>query len=187
MATALGLEKDECLGIVAGISWKMMNWGLLHYLRVTMEMHIYKLHWILNPTIISINLCCFLKELQEQKVPLSSPAPLSTEIGLWRLRKERETSGRSWAQFLFWDNILNETQIVKRVKTKKKKRSISHTEKPPIKTTPSPFNLYIMEFDTWMNRFLNYHTWLLDLGDFQSCKPKVISKTVFIVFVKFLF
>lgn len=25
MATALGLEKDECLGIVAGISWKMMN------------------------------------------------------------------------------------------------------------------------------------------------------------------
>lgn len=35
-----------------------------------MEMHIYKLHRILNTTIISINLPCFSQELQEEKVPL---------------------------------------------------------------------------------------------------------------------
>lgn len=34
---------------------------------------------------------------------------------------------------------------------------------------------------------MKYHIWLDDLEDpFQSCKPKVIFKTVFIALVKFL-
>lgn len=160
MATALGLEKDECLGIVAGISWKMMNWGLLHYLRVTMEMHIYKLHWILNPTIISINLCCFLKELQEQKVPLTSPAPLRPKITLMAEKEEGErcqdlgpislirqppkwNPGSEKVNFFFFF------------------KCISHFGKAT-KSRPIPaLNIYIVEFDKWMNRSMNYHTQLL--------------------------
>lgn len=60
-----------------------------------------------------------------------------------------------------------------------KRDSTPHRKK---QKKPLPVYVCLMEFDKWKNGFKNYHL----KAPFWSCKPKVISKTVFIALVKFL-